>query len=94
MFGLLKGIASKAIKLVTGRAGTAVATIGTGVAVGGLAGDLIGDELVGALVRPKRRRRRSKRLTNADFAELLALKAVVGPRSPLVLIRGLKMLGK
>ncbi len=91
MFGLLKGIASKALKLVTGRTATALTTVGAGVA----AGTIVGESIQGfgsSVLSTRRRRRRSKRFTNADFAELTALKAVVGPRSPLVLIRGLKMI--
>lgn len=92
MFGLLRGIASKALKLVTGRTGTAVAAIGGGVAAGSIVADVVQGFATQAVLGQKKRRRRSKRFTNADFAELTALKAVVGPRSPLVLIRGLKMI--
>ncbi len=42
---------------------------------------------------PKRRRRR-KRLTNTEIQELLILKQIVGTRSPLLTIAGIKMLNR
>jgi len=42
----------------------------------------------------KKRRRRRKRLTNTEIQELLILKQIVGPRSPLLTIAGLKMLSR
>lgn len=49
--------------------------------------------LLGGDGKPKRRRRR-KRLTNTEIQELLILKQIVGTRSPLLTIAGLKMLSR
>ncbi len=40
------------------------------------------------------RRRRRKRLTNTEIQELLILKQIVGTRSPLLTIAGIKMLNR
>ncbi len=63
-----------------------------GVFAAGAGGGALGT-LVGPGGSPKRRRRR-KRLTNTEIQELLILKQIVGPRSPLLTIAGLKMLSR
>lgn len=64
---------------------------------GGIIPGTIGGGVAGALLggddKPKRRRRR-KRLTNTEIQELLILKQIVGTRSPLLTIAGLKMLSR
>lgn len=92
MFGLLKGMIGKVAKLVTGGGGKAVATVAAGGALGAVGSALIGTPgIIGASPVRRRRRRRSG-FTNKNISDLLVLKAAVGPRSPLVLIAGLKML--
>lgn len=48
----------------------------------------------GPLFPGKKRRRRRKRLTNTEIQELIILKTIVGPRSPLLTIAGMKMLSR
>lgn len=88
MFGMLRGMVSKVAKLVTGGKGRALAT----VAAGGAAGAVLGDVIGGVKTIAPRRRRRRRGFTTKNITDLMILKAAVGPRSPLVLIAGLKML--
>lgn len=48
----------------------------------------------GALLGKKKRRRRRRRITARELEELILLKSVVGPRSPLLTIAGIKILGR
>lgn len=64
---------------------------GKGVVPGALAGGGVAALFDGGT---KKRRRRRKRLTNTEIQELLILKQIVGTRSPLLTIAGLKMLSR
>jgi len=94
MFGLLRGMVSKVAKLVTGGGGKTIATVGAGALAGTVAGDALSGFASSVPGGRKRRRRTRKRLTDREISELITLKAIVGQRSPLVLIAGLKMLGR
>jgi len=84
-------------------AGALGAATGLAKIVGGFFGKkalipgAIGGGVTAALLggaEPKKRRRRRKRLTNTEIQELLILKQIVGTRSPLLTIAGLKMLSR
>ena len=47
-----------------------------------------------AALGKKKRRRRRRRITARELEELILLKSVVGPRSPLLTIAGIKILGR
>ncbi len=90
VFSLLGTLASRLI----GGGGRAVARVAAPVAIGGgagVAGALIGESISG---RPRKRRRSRKRITDRELQELIMLKAVVGTRSPLLTIAGIKMLNR
>lgn len=91
VFSLLGSLATRLIGGGTRalRTVAAPAVIGTGV---GVAGALVGEGLVGG--RTRRRRRSRKRITDRELQELIMLKAVVGTRSPLLTIAGIKMLNR
>ena len=75
----------KVLKTIKGKgAGGVVASTAAGAAGGALLGG----------GGSRRRRRSRKRLTDQEIAELMMLKSIVGPRSPLMTIAGLKMLGR
>jgi len=67
-----------------------VATPSAGV-VTGRAGFPLG---TGGTLGKKKRRRRRRRITSRELEELILLKQVVGPRSPLLTIAGIRMLGR
>ncbi len=87
LLGSIVGAVTKIGKKIFGGAGKA------GPAIGGA---ITGASLVSAVgpgAAPRRRRSR-KRITDRELQELIMLKAVVGPRSPLLTIAGIKMLGR
>lgn len=48
----------------------------------------------GGTLAPKRRRRRRKRLSDSEISELILLKSILGARSPLLTIFGIKIIGR
>lgn len=89
LLGTIIGGITRVGKTVFGGGRKLPGLIGT-TAVGAVGGAAIGGLTGGA---PKRRRRR-KRITDSELAQLMMLKAVVGTRSPLLTIAGLKMLNR
>jgi len=81
---VFSAIAKLGKSLFGGKKGSAI--------VGGGAGVLGG--VLGSGGDGKKRRRRRKRLTNTEIQELLILKQIVGTRSPLLTIAGIKMLNR
>ncbi len=71
------------------------AFVGTPAASGGLVSGRMGfPSGTGGTLGKKKRRRRRRRITSRELEELILLKQVVGPRSPLLTIAGIRMLGR
>lgn len=90
VFSLLGTLASRLLGVGGSTVTRVIAPVALGTA-GGVAGSLIGG---GVAASGRRRRRGRKRITDRELQELIMLKAVVGTRSPLLTIAGIKMLNR
>lgn len=90
VFSLIGSLGARLLGIGGGAVSRVIAPVALGTGAG-VAGSLIG---AGIATAPRRRRRGRKRITDRELQELIMLKAVVGTRSPLLTIAGIKMLNR